>query len=94
METIHQADVTHLTDDALLAEAKKALDWFFWIPKERIRMEASDGWITLAGTVDWYFQRSGAEKQILLIPGLRGMTNNIVVDQRQPTEPSKQFTLR
>ena len=41
-----------------------------------------DGWVTLAGNVDWYFQMQSAKDDIRKLSHVRGVTNNINIKPR------------
>jgi osmotically-inducible protein OsmY len=69
----------------------KALALHFWIPKKTIHVEVHDGWATMSGTVEWLFQRKGAEDAVAKIVGLRGLTDDIRVECRTvSTRPTTQ----
>jgi len=38
-----------------------------------------DGWVTLSGKVDWYYQRRAAEDGVRKLSGVRGVTNKIAI---------------
>jgi osmotically-inducible protein OsmY len=44
----------------------------------------SNGWITLQGTVDWYYQKEAAALAVHDLTGVRGVSNSIVVQPREP----------
>jgi len=70
-------------DDANIAQhALSALDWNVSVPKERTKVTVSDGWMTLEGEVEWYYQKRAAEDAVRDLMGVRGITNNIVVRPR------------
>ena len=62
--------------------AKRALNIFQWdtvLPHENIRLTVHKGLVTLTGEVQWYFQKSGAEKAIRKLSGVIGVVNDITV---------------
>lgn len=70
-------------DDASIAHhALSALDWNVSVPKDRTKVTVSDGWLTLEGEVEWYYQKRAAEDAVRDLMGVRGITNNIVVRPR------------
>lgn len=80
-------EVEHLdiasTDDASIAQhALSALDWNVSVPKDRVTLAVSDGWLTLEGEVEWYYQKRAAEDAVRELMGVRGITNNMVVRPR------------
>ncbi|HXE62933.1 MAG TPA: BON domain-containing protein [Bryobacteraceae bacterium] len=49
------------------------------VPDEKIRTLVNEGFVTLEGTVDWDFQRQGAESCVRNVAGVRGVANNLKV---------------
>lgn len=71
-------------DDVDIARAAvNALDWNVSVPKNRIKIAVTNGWVTLDGSVEWYFQKRAAEDAVMVLGGVRGVTNNITVTARQ-----------
>jgi osmotically-inducible protein OsmY len=65
--------------------AKRALDILAWnttIPADRIEITVQRGWVTLNGTVDWWYQRMDAEKAVRQLSGVTGLSNAILVKPR------------
>lgn len=50
-----------------------------------IQVTVRDGWVTLAGDVDWYYQRRAAEDNVRKLSGVAGVINHIGI--RPPVEP-------
>ena len=70
-------------DDVDVARsAVNALEWNVSVPKDHIKVSVSKGWVTLNGTVDWYYQKRAAEDAVMVLAGVRGVMNNIVVAGR------------
>lgn len=70
-------------DDASIAQrALSALDWNVSVPKHRLHVSVANGWLTLEGDVEWYYQKRSAEDAVRDLMGVRGITNNIVVKPR------------
>ena len=71
-------------DDVDVARsAVNALEWNVSVPKNRIKVAVTKGWVTLDGSVEWYYQKRAAEDAIMVLAGVRGVTNNIAVTSRQ-----------
>ncbi len=71
-------------DDVDVARAAvNALEWNVAVPKDRITVGVSKGWVTLEGAVDWYYQKRSAEDAVDVIAGVRGVTNKVTVKARQ-----------
>jgi osmotically-inducible protein OsmY len=58
------------------------LKWKTSVPDERIKVAVSQGWVSLEGEVDWYFQKESAEETVRPLLGVRGVFNQIVVKPR------------
>ena len=70
----------HKRTDAEIAEAAvKALDWNTVVPRNAIRVEVEDGWVTLGGSVDWNYQSRAAEHAVQPLAGVRGISNEIAI---------------
>jgi osmotically-inducible protein OsmY len=60
--------------------AKRILDMFTWnvsIPDDKIAVKVEHGWVTLSGTVDWYYQSNEARKVAGKVNGVVGVSNLI-----------------
>jgi len=67
-------------NDADIARtAKNVLEWDVLVPHNRIKVTVENSRITLEGEVDWQFQRSAAERAVLRLTGVKGVTNQITI---------------
>jgi osmotically-inducible protein OsmY len=67
-------------DDTDIAQkALQVLSWDLDVPPNKVTVKVEDGWVTLSGTVDWYFQRSAAEADVRKLKGVMGVINNVVI---------------
>jgi len=67
-------------DDVDIARsAINALEWNVSVPKNRVTISVTKGWVTLDGDVDWYYQKRAAEDAVRLLAGVRGVTNKVIV---------------
>lgn len=65
--------------------ARRIMDIFEWdavIPDDRITVKVENGWVTLTGTVDWFYQGEAARKAAGKISGVIGVSNLTEVRQR------------
>jgi len=70
-------------DDANIAQrALSALDWNVAVPKGRVKVTVAQGWITLEGEVEWYYQKNAAEDAVRNLMGVRGITNALLLRPR------------
>jgi osmotically-inducible protein OsmY len=73
-------DGVFIRSDAEIALAvRHVLEWDALVPDERIKSTISDGWVTLEGDVDFWHQREDAERTVLRLEGVIGVTNQITV---------------
>jgi osmotically-inducible protein OsmY len=76
------------TDTEIAQAARRALEWNVTVPDERIQTTVADGRISLTGDVDTWHQREDAEHAVRYLPGVRGVSNTIVVNVL-PVAPAK-----
>jgi osmotically-inducible protein OsmY len=66
--------------DADIAHAAvNALQWDIQVPDERIHLKVTNGWLTLEGEVDRYFQKEAAERAVGYLMGVKGVSSLITV---------------
>jgi osmotically-inducible protein OsmY len=76
---IHPLGSTSPTDTEIAQAIRDTLRWDAHIPHEQIETTVSGGWVTLEGTVSFWNQRGEAERIVLRLAGVRGVTNRILV---------------
>jgi len=76
------------TDTEIASAVRNALEWDALVPNELIRSTVSDGWVTLEGDVDYWREREDAERAILRLAGVVGVTNQITIRKR-PVDPKE-----
>lgn len=69
-------------DPDIARAALDALKWNVSVPKDRIQVKVDNGWVTLEGDVDWYFQKEAAERSVRYLTGVKGVSNLITVRVR------------
>jgi len=71
---------SHQQNDTDIAQrAANALDWNVSVPYGKVKATVENGWITLSGNVDWYFQSAAAHDAVRHLMGVKGVTNLITV---------------
>ena len=70
-----------LADDQIAKRAMDILKWDVLIPGT-IDVLVQDGWVTLSGTVNWYYEKTAAEDDVRKLSGVQGVTNNINIKPR------------
>lgn len=69
-------------DDQIAKRAIDILEWDATVPGSSVQITVRHGSVTLAGTVDWNYQRDDAEKHVRKLSGVTGVINNIVIKPR------------
>ncbi len=78
------------TDVALAAA--NALKWDTEVPDDKIKTKVVNGWVTLEGHVEWYFQKAAAERAVRFLTGVKGVTNLIALSPKvSPTDVMKRI---
>jgi osmotically-inducible protein OsmY len=72
-------------DEDMAQSATNILNWNVWVPPDRVKVMVQDGWITLSGNVDWYYQKQRAEEAVRHLIGVVGVTNSITIKPPVPT---------
>lgn len=67
------------TDEDIARSAVNRLEWSVSVPRDRVKVKVSKGWITLEGNVDWQYQKTAAEEAVRNIVGVKGVLNHIEV---------------
>jgi osmotically-inducible protein OsmY len=67
------------TDSELAQVCVSALKMSTAVPRNRVSVAVSDGWVTLTGTVEWQFQKEAAARAVRDLAGVRAVTNSVVV---------------
>lgn len=64
--------------DATIAESiREALRWHSAVNEDLIDIKVDGGWVYLAGTVQWDYERKAAERAIENLMGVKGIINKI-----------------
>lgn len=75
------------SDTDIAKAAADALKWDSLVPDDRIKVEVTNGWLTLRGEVNWDYQRYAAEKAVRNLWGVKGVSNLITIKPRvEPTD--------
>jgi osmotically-inducible protein OsmY len=83
MELEVKLPTSHQRSDSEIAlAAAAALRLNSLVPEGRVQVQVENGWVTLAGEVDWGYQFASAEQSIRPLSGVRGMYNRITIKPR------------
>lgn len=81
------------TDTELAHAIVDALHWNIQVPDERVKARVENGWVTLEGDVDRFYQSTAAERTVRYLAGVRGVTNEIHIKppEASPYEVSRKI---
>jgi VCBS repeat-containing protein len=71
------------TDADLARAVADALSWDVQVAHAQIKAAVTNGWITLAGDVEWRYERDAALRAVQYLTGVRGVTDNITISPRR-----------
>jgi osmotically-inducible protein OsmY len=78
-----------LTDVEIAAEVDAALDRAIDVPSGSVQGVVDDHFVTLAGSVNWHFQRQAAERAVRYLKGVTGLRNSITIEPKVPATALK-----
>ena len=70
-------------DSEIAGEIIEAAKWNWDIPEDKIKAKVENGWVTLDGEVDFYFQKEAIEDLVKNHSGITGVTNNITIEESE-----------
>ena len=66
------------TDEDIARTAMNHLEWNYSVPNT-VKVQVTDGWVTLKGTTEWQYQKEEAERAVRPLKGVKGVFNEIAV---------------
>ncbi len=79
---VRYASEKKTSDDEIAKRALDILGWDLLVPSGSIQVTVRDGFVTLTGTADWYYQKTTAEQDVQKLTGVRSVINNIEIKPR------------
>jgi osmotically-inducible protein OsmY len=76
---VHRPYQKETSDDQIAKRAYDVLCWDVLVPPDAVDVLVHDGWLTLSGTVNWYFEKTAAEDDVRKLSGVREVTNMIAI---------------
>ena len=76
---VRDASDVKASDDEIARRAVDVLSWDSVVPANAIQVTVRDGLVTLTGKVNWYYQKSSAERDVRRLSGVRSIVNNIEI---------------
>lgn len=77
------------TDGDIAAAVVNQIQWSTTIPAETLIITVHEGLITLEGEVEWWYQKNAAEKVVLYLAGVKGVSNRISIKPEQASTESE-----
>jgi osmotically-inducible protein OsmY len=72
-------DSQRRTDGDIATAAASQINCSTMIPTGTVSVTVREGWITLEGEVAWWYRKDAAEKAVLHLGGVKGVTNQILI---------------
>ena len=70
------------SDGDIAAAVAGRLDWSSSVPEGAATVTVRDGWVTLEGEVEWWYQKNAADNAVRDLTGVKGVTNLITIKPR------------
>jgi osmotically-inducible protein OsmY len=67
-------------DERIKLAVMTALHWDLAIPRDRVQVSVSRGWVTLTGRVTRDYERARAEADALMCSGVAGVSNRVICE--------------
>ena len=76
---VEPAGSSKRTDQDIAEAALSALKWDFEVPRDKVKVSVTKGWVTLEGAVDWQYQKDAATRCVRYLMGVIAVTNEITI---------------
>jgi hypothetical protein len=70
------------SDERIKLAVMTTLHWDLAVPRDRVQVSVDRGWVTLAGRVLRAYEKSRAEADARMTPGVAGVVNTITCQYR------------
>ena len=70
------------TDGEIAASAADHLEWSTSVPNDKVDITVQNGWVTLTGNLEWWYQKNAAENSVIFLTGVKGVTNLITITSK------------
>ena len=77
--TVKLWDTFVRTDTDIATTAANQIKGITSIPTGKVQLTVSDGWITLDGELEWWFEKDEAERTVRGLAGVKGVSNLIKI---------------
>jgi osmotically-inducible protein OsmY len=72
-------DAYYRTDVDIAAAAVNGIDWSTTIPVGTLEVIVDEGWVSLVGEVEWWYQQNAAINIVQQMLGVKGVSNRISI---------------
>jgi osmotically-inducible protein OsmY len=79
---IQLPDSYHRTDTDIAAAAISQISWSTTIPTGTVQATVRDGWVSLEGEVEWWYQKNAAGDLVKQMAGVKGVTNSLSISPK------------
>jgi osmotically-inducible protein OsmY len=79
---VNSPDAYYRTDEDIAAAIIDRIAWSTTIPLDVVEVIVSDGWVSLAGEVEWWYQQNAAVDLVQQMMGVTGVSNQISVKSK------------
>jgi osmotically-inducible protein OsmY len=86
---VHIPDADRRTDEDIAVAATDLIGWSTIIPSGTLKVIVREGWVSLEGEVERWYQQNAAINLVQQMVGVRGVSNNISVQQMAVKESSE-----
>jgi osmotically-inducible protein OsmY len=69
------------SDERIRLAVMTALHWDLAVPRDRVQVSVSRGWVTLTGRVSRDYERRRAEADALMCSGVAGVSNRLICEE-------------
>lgn len=77
------------SDERIKLAVMTALHWDLAVPRDRVQVSVEGGWVTLTGRVMRPYEKSRAEADAQMAPGVAGVTNALICEAEASRSGSK-----
>ena len=67
------------SDAEITSAVLSSLNANWVIPNGKVTVSVEDGWVTLEGVLSWNYQREASKNSVAYLIGVKGITNNIII---------------
>lgn len=83
------SDMVNRTDNEIASEIINAYKNDHAFPEDKVKAKVENGWVTLTGEVNWYYQKENAKSTVIKLGGVKGVINDIKISPSIPEDVEK-----